>query len=135
MSGNAEYITEALGDVQYTHSYWIFLAPLIMAVLDVVTGWIQATINKTWDSTKMRYGLLRKSAMMLIVITAYLFEFAIEAVAKAHVATFASIYIIIMEILSVIENLDHAGIPVPPFIRDHLGKVKDNMDKAGGTEA
>lgn len=131
---SAEFLSEALGSLQYTHAYWIFLAPLIMEALDILTGWLQATINKTWDSTKMRYGLMRKAGMMSIVIVAYIFEFAISAVANAHVATFASVYVVVMEMLSVCENLDQAGIAIPKFVRDRLAKVKDNLDNAGGTQ-
>lgn len=129
---SAGFFSDALGSVQYTHAYWIFLAPLIMEAADIITGWIQATINRTWDSTKMRYGLMRKAGMMLIVVVAYLFEYAIAAIAQAHMATFASVYVVVMEALSIFENLDQAGIFVPKFIRDRLLKVKGNMD--GETE-
>lgn len=50
-----------LSNITYSHIYWIFLMPLIGAGADILTGWIQATINGVWDSTKMRKGLYRKS--------------------------------------------------------------------------
>ena len=34
-----------LSTFSYSHIYWIFLLPLIGAGADIVTGWIQATIN------------------------------------------------------------------------------------------
>lgn len=52
-----------LSNFSYSHIYWIFLLPLIGAGADIVTGWIQATINGTWDSTKMRKGLYRKGGL------------------------------------------------------------------------
>ena len=57
-----------LSALSYSHIYWIFLLPLIGAGADIVTGWIQATINGTWDSTKMRKGLYRKGGELLTVI-------------------------------------------------------------------
>ena len=132
LAQNADFVTEALESVQYTHAYWIFLLPVIGAAADIITGWIQASINATWDSTKMRKGLFRKGGELLVVVLAFVTEYALEVAAHAHIATFASVYIIVMESLSVLENLDQAGVPIPPIIRDRLGKVKHDMD--GGAD-
>lgn len=122
-------LTIDLSEITYTHAYWLFLLPLIGAAADILTGWIQASVNGTWDSTKMRKGLYRKGGEILIVLLGYAAELAVAVAAQAHVATFLSIYVVIMETLSVIENLDQAGIPVPSFLRDKLGKIKDEADK------
>ena len=47
---------DVLQEISYTHRFWVFLLPLILMAADVVTGWIQASVNGTWDSTKMRKG-------------------------------------------------------------------------------
>ena len=131
LSQNADFVDTALDTVQYTHQYWIFLLPVLGAFADIVTGWIQASINATWDSTKMRKGLFRKGGELLVVVLAFVTEYALQVAAQAHIATFLSIYIVIMEALSVLENLDQAGVPIPPIIRDRLGKVKHDMDGEG----
>ena len=128
LTANADFLDTALDAVQYTHEYWIFLLPLLGAIADIVTGWIQASINATWDSTKMRKGLFRKAGELLVVVLAFVTEYALQVAAQAHVETFLSIYIVIMEALSVLENLDQAGVPIPPIIRDKLGKVKHEFD-------
>jgi len=112
----------------YSHIYWIFLLPLIGAGADIVTGWIQATINGTWDSTKMRKGLYRKGGELLVVIIAFVAEAAIPVIAEYKVATWISLYIVIMEAVSVLENLDQAGVAFPKGILKKLGKVKDELD-------
>ena len=131
LSQNADFFDTALDTVQYTHQYWIFLLPVLGAFADIVTGWIQASINATWDSTKMRKGLFRKGGELLVVVLAFVTEYALQVAAQAHIATFLSIYIVIMEALSVLENLDQAGVPIPPIIRDRLGKVKHELDGEG----
>ena len=131
LSQNADFFDTALDTVQYTHQYWIFLLPVLGAMADIITGWIQASINATWDSTKMRKGLFRKGGELLVVVLAFVTEYALQVAAQAHVATFLSIYIVIMEALSVLENLDQAGVPIPPIIRDRLGKVKHGLDGEG----
>ena len=122
-------LTINLSQITYTHAYWIFLLPLIGAAADILTGWIQASVNGTWDSTKMRRGLYRKGGEFAVVLLGYVAECAVLAAQQAHVATFLSMYIVIMEALSVIENLDQAGVVMPTFIRRKLGKVKESMDK------
>ena len=131
LSQNADFLDTALDTVQYTHQYWIFLLPVLGAMADIITGWIQASINATWDSTKMRKGLFRKGGELLVVVLAFVTEYALHVAAQAHIATFLSIYIVIMEALSVLENLDQAGVPIPPIIRDRLGKVKHEFDGEG----
>ena len=116
---------EALQEITFTHKYWILLLPLILMAADIITGWIQATINEKWDSTKMRKGLYRKSGELLVLVLAYAIAMAIKL--PFNVAAFIAGYIIIMEILSVCENLNQAGLPVPTWIVKRLGKVAKDM--------
>ena len=114
-----------LSHLTYSHIYWIFLLPLIGAGADIITGWIQASVNGTWDSTKMRKGLFRKSGEIMVLLLAYVVHMAIAL--PVDVPAFFSIYIIIMEVLSVAENLDQAGLPVPHWITKRLKKAAEIM--------
>ena len=116
---------DTLKDISFTHRYWIIVLPLILMAADIITGWIQATINETWDSTKMRKGLYRKSGELLVLVLAYAIALAIKL--PFDIAAFISVYIIIMEILSVCENLNQAGLPIPRWITKRLGKVAKDM--------
>ena len=112
-------------EIQFTHRYWVLLLPLILMSADIVTGWIQATINGTWDSTKMRTGLFRKSGEMLVIVIAYVISVAIAL--PVDIPAWIAIYIIIMEIISVCENLDQAGVPMPVWITRRLKKVAKDL--------
>lgn len=118
---------EELKTITFTHRYWILLLPLCLMAADIITGWIQATINGTWDSTKMRVGLFRKSGELLVIIISYAVYAAISL--PFDVPAFIAAYIIIMELISVMENLDQAGLPVPRWVTRRLRKVaKDISD-------
>ena len=54
---NASNTIIDLTELQFSHLYWVFLLPAVCAAADIITGWIQATVNSCWDSTKMRKGL------------------------------------------------------------------------------
>lgn len=116
---------DEIKNITFTHRYWILLLPLVMMTADIITGWIQATINGTWDSTKMRIGLFRKSGELLVIVIAYIIYAAINL--PVDIPTFIASYIIIMEIISVCENLDQAGLPVPRWITRRLKKVAKDL--------
>lgn len=117
-----------LSNITYSHLYWVFLLPLIGAGADIITGWIQASVNNNWKSEIMRSGLYRKSGELLIVVLAFIVEQAVPVVAHYKIATWISIYIVIMETISVLENLDKAGVGFPKSILRKLGKVKEELD-------
>lgn len=121
-----------LEKITFTHRYWVIILPLVMMAADVITGWIQASINGTWDSTKMRKGLFRKSGEIMVLLLAYAVHMAIAL--PVDVPAFFSIYIIIMEVLSVAENLDQAGLPVPHWITKRLKKAAEIMTEGDSEE-
>ncbi len=118
---------DQLRNISFTHRYWILFLPLFLMAADVITGWIQATINETWDSSKMRVGLYRKSGELLVIIIAYVVYAAISL--PVDVPAFIAGYIIIMEIISVAENLEEAGLPVPGWVTRRLKKVADDLSE------
>ena len=126
---NMEFIRE----ISFTHRYWILFLPLFLMAADVITGWIQATINETWDSTKMRVGLYRKSGEILVIVIAYVIYAAINL--PVDMPAFIAGYIIIMEIISVAENLDEAGLPVPRWVTRRLKKVADDLSEEEDPDA
>ncbi len=124
---------EFIREISFTHRYWILFLPLFLMAADVVTGWIQATINETWDSTKMRVGLYRKSGEILVIVIAYVIYAAINL--PVDMPAFIAGYIIIMEIISVAENLDEAGLPVPRWVTRRLKKVADDLSEEEDPDA
>ena len=124
---------DQLRNISFTHRYWILFLPLFLMAADVITGWIQATINETWDSTKMRVGLYRKSGEILVIVIAYVIYAAINL--PVDMPAFIAGYIIIMEIISVAENLDEAGLPVPRWVTRRLKKVADDLSEEEDPDA
>ena len=126
---------DTLQNISYTHRFWVILLPLVLMAADIVTGWIQASVNGTWDSTKMRKGLFRKSGELMIIVVACVIYEAIAL--PVDVPVFISAYIVIMEVLSVLENLDQAGVPVPAWLTHRLKKAADALstdDPADGDD-
>lgn len=100
--------------LSFTSVAWQIIAPLIFSGLDILTGYIQAVINKNVDSKVMREGLLHKCLLIVAIIIGYVVEYAFGIKAVAQVIT---VYICIMEVMSILENLKKAGLD--------LGKLGD----------
>lgn len=105
---------ELMKTLTFSNIIWQVITPLIFSGLDILTGYIQALINKNVDSKVMREGLLHKCLLIVAIVIGYVVEYAfgIKAVAQA-----ITIYICLMEVMSILENLKKAGID--------LGKLGD----------
>lgn len=91
---------------------WQVITPLIFSGLDILTGYIQAVINKNVDSQVMREGLLHKCLLIVAIVIGYVVEYAFGISAVANVIT---VYICLMEIMSIAENLKKAGLELKIF--------------------
>lgn len=105
---------ELMQSLNFSNIIWQVLTPLIFSSLDILTGYIQAVINKNVDSKVMREGLLHKCLLIVAILVGYVVEYAFGINAVAQVIT---IYICIMEVMSILENLKKAGVD--------LGKLGD----------
>ena len=112
--------------IHYADNYWIILLPAIMAVADVITGFIQAQINGTKNSSVMRKGLYRKCGELGTIILVWVVCVAIELSIKYVAAV--STYVCIMEALSVLENLQAMGVPIPDFITRKAHEIDDEIN-------
>ena len=103
---------EIIKTLTFSNIVWQVLTPLIFSGLDILTGYIQAVINKNVDSKVMREGLLHKCLLIVAILVGYVVEYAFGLSAVSSVIT---IYICVMEIMSIAENLKKAGIELKIF--------------------
>lgn len=114
-----------MDQIHYTSMLWTFLLPAVAAAADILTGLIQAGINNCYNSSVMRKGLYRKLGELSCVILAYVVSVAISL--PVNITAFVSVYIVVMEIISVLENLSAAGVPFPTWILRKLKKAADKL--------
>lgn len=113
---------EIIQSLSFSSILWQILAPILFSLGDIITGFIQAVINNDVDSTKMRTGLLHKILLILILFLSILLDITFNL---SFCSKSVSIYIIIMEILSICENLTKAGV--------EMGKLSEIL-KIGRSE-
>lgn len=135
-------VNEVFGQMKFTNDFWLIALPAILMSLDVATGFINAWAKNEIKSSVMRQGLARKFGELVILGIGQLFFFGVGL--PKYCVGFVSFYIILMELISICENLDKLGVPIPKFIKkvlnnaekkiDDLGKDNDASDKKGGEE-
>ena len=116
--------------IHFAHNYWIIALPAIFALSDVITGLIQAQINGTKNSSIMRKGLYRKCGELGVILLVWVTCIAIELPVKYPAAV--SIYVCVMEALSILENLQAMGVPIPDFITKKAKEIDDEINHGAG---
>lgn len=104
-----ESLIKILDQLDFSSVLWQIMTPVIFSMADIVTGLIQAIINKNLDSQKMRMGLLHKTLLIIIILLGFTLDFTFNL---NFVSRSICIFVISMEIVSIAENLKKAGIPI-----------------------
>lgn len=98
--------------------YKLLLLPFILMVLDFLTGITHAWATGHLKSYKMRDGLNKKVGEICILLVGYIFTWTINA--PKYLMVGLTIYIVIMELISLSENLDKMGVPLPKPLKKAL---------------
>lgn len=120
-----EEAIEFLEKFHFTNAIWVLLIPLTLMLIDVLTGWLNAWLKGEIKSYRMREGLVKKCGEIMILIIGELFEFGLGL--PMYIMSLISLYIIMMELVSIAENLDKMGVPIPHFFKKGLGKLNDTI--------
>lgn len=105
-------ILEFFKYLHFSNLSWTIIAPIVIMLVDILSGYIKAVINKNIDSTKMRDGILKKCAEILCILLGFVFKFAFNL---DSILYGISIYLIVMELVSILENLNDMGINLKIF--------------------
>lgn len=91
-------------------------------VIDIATGLIKALIKRKLNSKIGYKGFLKKAAIMLVVILANWLDML--TISEVPVFKTIAIYFYIgMEGLSILENLNQIGVPIPRAISKYLDQL------------
>lgn len=125
-------IGKILNEIHFASLTWLLLIPVAMMAIDIVTGLLYAWSTKTFESAKMRTGLAKKCGEIMIILIGMMFVYGTNI--PTYILTGISAYIIFMELMSVLENLDKLGVPIPAFISKVLNNVDDALQNSEDVE-
>lgn len=122
----------------------VLLVLLAVMVLDYITGMVKAGISGNLNSTRGWQGLLKKLMYAVTVAIAMVADYllyiggsqiGIDMHESAYFGTLVSIWLIINECISILENLSEIGVPMPGFLGRILQRVQDKVDETGNDMA
>lgn len=126
---SVEKVEEILNGLRFTKDFWVVLLPSILMALDVATGFINAWAKNEIKSSVMRQGLARKFGELTVIAIGQLFFFGLGL--PKYCVGFISGYIVLMELVSIAENLDKLGVPIPKFIHKVLSNAEKKVEEIG----
>ena len=103
---------------------------LLFMLLDMLTGILSAFVQKSLCSQDGARGVAKKALILILVGTAHLasdqFHLGLD------LGSAVSFAYMVNELVSIVENCAHAGIPIPGQLLDALAKFKPKRSKADG---
>lgn len=89
-------------------NWYVVIAALLFIVFDFICGFLQAVANKNMASEKLRQGLFHKCGFVFAIVFGILCEWSMSFVDLGFdvpIALTICVYIILTEIMSILENL------------------------------
>lgn len=108
-------------------NYQIFIIVGSFIIFDIITGFIKALYKNKINSTIIRQGLYHKLTELLAMIFSAGVEYSANYInigVQLPVLIVVSAYIIIMEIISIIENLCEVNPTLAKLFKPYLDKLK-----------
>lgn len=118
-------IFQYVSQFHFRNELWVLFIPLILMAIDVLTGIIKAWAHNDFKSAIMRSGLAKKAGEIMILVVGEVISYGLML--PDTIMNGISFYIIFMEVMSILENADELGIPVPKFVRDVINNVDDKL--------
>lgn len=118
-----EHVRPIMENIHISNQWYYILIPVVIMGFDMLTGFLNAWIKKEVMSSKLRSGITKKFGEMVMIIIALFFYYTIGL--PIEIVTCITIYIVVMELISIIENLNKLGVRVPNWIKKRLNDVAD----------
>lgn len=113
---------------------WTHVLTLLAVILffEMATGLGKAFVNETVDSRIMFKGLIKKSAIFVVIVIAHFFDILMHT--GIAFQTTVCLWYIGLEAVSVLENLSEMGVPVPKFVLDKFKQLQESQEEEGEDE-
>ena len=113
---------------------------IVAMIIDYVTGMLSAWLNAELSSKKGIKGIVKKVSYLALVAVAMIVDWLIfQGLQQINVdlhysvffAVLVTVWLIINELISVLENLSRMGVPIPNFLKKLIDRLKNTVDEKG----
>ena len=126
------------------HYLGIVAVPIIILIvamiIDYITGMMSAWLNAELSSKKGIKGIVKKISYLALVAVAMIVDWLIccglqqinvNIKYSVFFAVLVAVWLIINELISVLENLSRMGVPIPNFLKKLIDRLKNTVDEKG----
>lgn len=115
----------------------------VVMLLDYATGITKAWVKGELSSKIGVIGILKKIGYLVVVAVGMIVDWVIKAgMAELHIdfkleflfAMIVIIWLILNELISILENVSVIGAPVPKWLTKIISKLKDHTEEKVGIE-
>ena len=112
---------QSLFDGQIINVSFLGYALCILIVVDLITGIVKGYRTDGIVSSKLRDGGFKKFGVLMVVAVSYALGVLLND-EKHLIVHGVMAYYVYTEIISVFENINALGIPLPPLLKNILGR-------------
>lgn len=116
---------DIIKQLHFASRLWIIALPALFMALDICTGLVYAWESGTFKSSKMREGLGKKFGELTYIVIGIAVTVAMTL--PEYLIIGIATYILFMEFLSIVENCDKLGAPIPGFIKKALAQANESL--------
>lgn len=113
---------------------------IVAMIIDYITGMMSAWLNSELSSKKGIKGIVKKISYLALVAVAMIVDWLIfQGLRQINIdmkysvffAVLVAVWLIINELISVLENLSRMGVPIPNFLKKIIDRLKNTVDEKG----
>ena len=101
----------------------VFYALVACVVVDYITGVITAIANKKWNKDIGLRGIAKKLLIFIIVCLGIILDVKVLQRGSILQTSFSMFYIS-TELISIIENYDKMGLPIPKKLKEFIEEIR-----------
>jgi len=101
----------------------VFYALVACVVVDYITGVITAIANKKWNKDIGLRGIAKKLLIFVIVCLGIILDVKVLQRGSILQTSFSMFYIS-TELISIIENYDKMGLPIPKKLKEFIEEIR-----------
>lgn len=116
----------------------------VVMVLDYLSGMASAWVKRELSSRVGILGIVKKLAYLLAVAVAIVVDWVVQTAADelglnlgafCFFGLLVTIWLILNECISILENISEIGVPLPTFLMKLVEKLEKTVENAGETES
>ena len=143
-TGVVAYLSHKLGV-----TFYLFGLLLVLMVIDYVSGMAASAVEAIdhpdekrygWSSKKGAKGIAKKVAYLCVIAVSMVIDYIVirtsgvlgVALPNTMLSLLVSVWYLLNEALSIIENAGRIGAPVPNWLMKYIAALKDKIDSHEG---